>query len=1165
MKRPFFLLLTFFVAWNPSKGQELPRPTRQGMQAVVKLVDSCVSAGALKYADVPPGTKGYLVVANPSKLREVIAAGRDQFSPQLRDALIGVWPALRPEEVAAHLSLMREASRAVGDERLSAFAALFEAASAQSEQRSDIAEREFHEAIRTFARIKDHLWEARATHQQGTFYERLGLYDKAAVCFKRSLEFYRSTFGDEHPMVPACLQALGSVYSSQGHYASALEALNKAIALRERQDGRTAKGLDNALTSLAHVYVLMGQPTKGLEPLQRALAIREERLGPDDPEVGKALDNRGELLASVGRYKEALADFTRARSIFEKALDENHPDRAINVAFIGSVHAAMEQYDEALDCYRRALAAIERNYGPDHPLVAAYLSDMADVYLATGDYGRALAALERALKVRRARFGEKHRSVAITLSKIGFASARLGRLQAALMNYEKALAILRESYGENHPEVAANLNNVASIRSRLGDATGAIESYRRVLAIYERVFPEKHPDMATVLDNVGAEELNLGRLDDAYNDSRRAMEIYREFYGERNSKVALSHYNIAQVLASRGDQKQALQSLDAALASLQVDSRAPALPFNKQDVDSLKPLPLTLIVLRGRAETLERTFGKDPPVELLRDCARTYELAIAVLEKVRRQRIESDLAKVSLGEDAAELFPRLIGCLLRLSQREKTSADLLRAFVVAEQGNARVFLESLGRSRARAIAGVPAALVSAESDFLDRLARLDREIGVEEGKPLAERDPRQVGQLLERRKALESALDRLVERMEREYPQYAALKYPRPCTIDEARDCLSNREIALSLIPGENESYLLTLEKTGDRVAAGVAIHALPPASEIVELLTVTLQKKTLDDADAARERGAELYRVLLSAIATAIRGKDLVVVPGGSFGSLPFELLREPSPGPDGGRFLVEGHHIRYAPSLTALHMIRLWEKSRDPPKRSFWAMGDPVYLVDDRRSADAGEGERSAAGRDHQDDKNADRFRRLPATGDEVLRLGSLMNARPGDVLTGEAANAAMVKRISAEGRLAEYRYIHFATHGVLGVRAGEQPSLVLSQIGNPHGEDGFLTRDEVTRLKLNADLVVLSACESGQGKVLNAEGISSLARAFLYAGSRGVVCSLWQVADQQTSDLMADFYAGLKRGDPPAVALRDAQLKMIAAGEPPRYWAPFILIGE
>ena len=192
-------------------------------------------------------------------------------------------------------------------------------------------------------------------------------------------------------------------------------------------------------------------------------------------------------------------------------------------------------------------------------------------------------------------------------------------------------------------------------------------------------------------------------------------------------------------------------------------------------------------------------------------------------------------------------------------------------------------------------------------------------------------------------------------------------------------------------------------------------------------------------------------------------------------------------------------------------------------------------------------------------------DDLKRLLHSGKEVAEIAKLLGARPEYVLTGENASEANVKAAGAEQALmSKARYIHFATHGILGVDKGKQPALVLNLVGNDV-EDGFLHLDEITNLKLNADLVVLSACRTGQGRMHRGEGVTGLARAFLYAGSKGVVCSLWSVDDQETANLMVDFYRHLKEGRSAPEALREAQLAMIRAGKAPLYWAPFIVIGE
>jgi CHAT domain-containing protein len=247
----------------------------------------------------------------------------------------------------------------------------------------------------------------------------------------------------------------------------------------------------------------------------------------------------------------------------------------------------------------------------------------------------------------------------------------------------------------------------------------------------------------------------------------------------------------------------------------------------------------------------------------------------------------------------------------------------------------------------------------------------------------------------------------------------------------------------------------------------------------------------------------------------------------------------------------------------------VRQWDKERPAPEFAVWAMGDPIYDKTDPRAE--AKKDVAPAGRQPLKDylaregaKGDVKLPRLVSSGLEVRGLVDLFGVKQAEALTDWQASEAAVKAASRQGRLAKARYVHFATHGILGLDEGCQPSLVLNLVGNEE-EDGFLQLDEVTNLKLNADLVVLSACRSGQGRLYNGEGVRGLARAFLYAGSKGVLCSLWSVDDRATADFMVDVYGHLKGGSTAPDALREAQLKMIRAGKAPLYWAPFIVIGE
>jgi CHAT domain-containing protein len=542
------------------------------------------------------------------------------------------------------------------------------------------------------------------------------------------------------------------------------------------------------------------------------------------------------------------------------------------------------------------------------------------------------------------------------------------------------------------------------------------------------------------------------------------------------------------------------------------------------------------------------------------------------------------------------LIPRRIGLCQRLFEQDGKVADLETALTTAEQGSARVFLEQLGRARALTAGRVSPAFRQQEAALRRELRALDARIAKAQGKPSEKRDPERVGQLLDGQKQTEARLGALVRRMEMEYPQYAALKYPRPCSLAEARAVLAPSEVALLFVPGPRESYVVLVEAqpARDDKAQGLAIYSLPGRDEIADGASCLIDRDTFQHPGKARAVAVQAYALLLGPLKDRIRGKDLVIVPGGSLGYVPFEVLVEDD------HYLIEKHRIRYAPSLTALHLVGLWEKTRTGSAQPLWALGDPIYDAADVRlgvpaavATALGGGcilpvltgselstpsAMASAGRDslrevrRRKGSGGGVFRRLRHSGEEVRTIAQLLHAPSGAILTDGQALEARVKAASASGQLARARYVHFATHGILGLDTGQLPALVLSLVGNDGQldteggvNDGFLRVDEVTRLRLNADLVVLSACETGKGRLYAGEGVTGLARAFLYAGSRGVVCSLWAVDDRETAAFMARLYGGLKDGQEAADSLRAAKLAMIRAGKPPVYWAPFILIGQ
>jgi CHAT domain-containing protein len=339
--------------------------------------------------------------------------------------------------------------------------------------------------------------------------------------------------------------------------------------------------------------------------------------------------------------------------------------------------------------------------------------------------------------------------------------------------------------------------------------------------------------------------------------------------------------------------------------------------------------------------------------------------------------------------------------------------------------------------------------------------------------------------------------------------------------------------------------------------------------------------------------QAAELSRMLLGPVASQLGRKRLAIVADGALQYIPFAALPAPSPGNDGGRnsgaeqqpLFVE-HEIVSLPSASTLATLRRETAGREPAAKSLAVLADPVFTEDDARvSRDVGNAGAKEKTRSADSDETNVVFQQMSRSGRETGVIGAegafgrlLSTRREAAAISALIPERERMQALDFEAsrttalrlELGEYRIVHFATHGMLNNIHPELSGIVLSLVdkeGKP--QDGFLRLQDIYNLKLSAELVVLSACQTGLGKEIKGEGLVGLTRGFMYAGAPRVVASLWKVDDRATSELMKRFYQGMLGPEAlrPAGALRQAQLSMWKQKQwrEPYYWAAFVLQGE
>ena len=773
-----------------------------------------------------------------------------------------------------------------------------------------------------------------------------------------------------------------------------------------------------------------------------------------------------------------------------------------------------------MDFHEKALA-INREIG-DRKGKGATLSNIGNVYSNLGQYRKALDFYEKALAINRElgnRNGEGR-----DLGNIGNVYWYFGQYCKALGFYEKTLAINRE-IGNRNGE-SRDLCNIGNVYSDLGQYRNALSFYEKALAINREIgVPTRITE-----GNIGDIYLETGRMD-------KAKEIYERLgHSIRLGRLCLVNKEYARSIEYfHKSLKHALKNRDANL--LFADYTGLGLSYEGvKDYEKAREFYLSAVEL----------------MEEMRDSLTPSQRACFFAAKTWFSRLEP--------------YEGLIRVLNQLKQ-----TDL--SFHYAEYTRARLLAESIAGAHEGVTMGLPPRLATEEEDIANQIAALYKQ------KQKAYSQNRQetyknIEKLLKEKKGKQ---DKIISRIRKDYPEYASIKYPQPLKASE--------------IPLRENEYLVEYEVTDTAVFAWL-VHE----GRIIKSDTIPINRKNLSELvrkyrayfQVSRKSdltgfdpktGHRLYTLLMKDILGFVpKESHIVIVPDEILGVLPFEALvsqmpkryqmaeGEKGPFPLGIRYVGDERNISYYQSATALAMIRNLRQNTRAAKPML-VVADPVFDVSDAR----------LRGKTHLakvtkyqmnlmravEDEGGFSFPRLEQTSVLARNLDKNFNNRV-DVLEGLNASYAKLKKYNIEN----YKYLVFATHGILdnqvpGIR---EPALVLTQVGNPEDEDGFLTMSEVMDLRLNAACSALTACETGLGKNVSGEGVMGMGRAFQYAGAKSVLVSLWSVAEESTTKLTERFFYYLKIGKKSQEALKLARTDIRREGyEHPFYWAPFILIGE
>lgn len=779
---------------------------------------------------------------------------------------------------------------------------------------------------------------------------------------------------------------------------------------------------------------------------------------------------------------------------------------------------------------------------------------------------QALQKLDEALKLYRS--DNNLDKAAHTLRLMGNIHTNLGQFQAALDAYTQALPLSRQAGAK--AEEAAVLNSLGQLYTDLADLQTALNYHQQVLPLLYQL--NDKGGAATTFNNIGNIQANNNDWKVALDAYTQALIISRPAGDLAAEATALS--NIGSTYIASQDWGTALNAYNQSLLitrHLQDKTKETGILNQLGKINAALGQPAVAQEQYTQALALARQLGyKTEEANILYNqailnrqqnnltAAKTgIETAIQITEALRSQIASQELRQSYFARNQ-EYYQFYIDLLMQLHQKDPGKGYDALALHISERARARSLLEQLTEASLNLKADLDPVLLTEEKHLTKalnaaeqkRLNLLNHPGGYKNTNLEAVKT--EINSILQQLQTLEA-------RIRRANPAYANLKYPDPLTLKGIQDkILDDKTLLLQYALGKERSYLFLVSKTD------LKTYTLPPKAEI-EAAVERYRTLLLSPNFTELGQGQVLSQLLLGPVADRLKGQRLVIVGDGKLQLLPFAAL----PWGTGKNIapLMATNEIITLPSATSLAVQREQWQKRPPASKTLAVMADPVFKANDPR---LGHNTRQAKAGDLSQYENLIRngcsdFDRLPNTAAEAEQILALVPDAQRFSATGFEANYAT----ATHPNLSQYQIVHLATHGCI------QDNPLLSNLAlsffQPDGQKAatsLLKLQDIYNLKLNADLVVLSACQTGTGKEIQGEGVVGLTRGFMYAGARRVVVSLWSVNDRATSILMSDYYRQmLQQGLSPTAALQKTQLAMWQSGNyaAPYYWAAFTIQGD
>lgn len=1011
-------------------------------------------------------------------------------------------------------------------------------------------------AIAFFEKFRDTTSLIRSLNLQGESIANLNQCDKALVILNRSLDLARTSLPPDHPELAQAYYFLSRALGGCARkFDEAIPLMQKSISINRKNYGEGPE-VAFGYTFLGYMLYSKGRFDSAFVYLDKALKIREKHLPRDDVETSYTLYHLGRLHENKSEPNLALPYHLRAYKIQKAKLVSTHASLSNSIHQIGSVYQQLGNFDRALEYYKEALEMRKKSLGEDHANVAGSYFTIGNLCGSMYNYHEAIHYIKQGNTIIEKKYGDKSDILPTYEAYLGRMYGQLGDHKTALDYFEKARTMAEKNLGADHPYLGIVYNIIGDYYADAKGSPADTEFFKKAVAIFKRAYGANSTREADVLAKIGttcARNKNFNAAIAYYKD---AMKIYKSKMGEQNPRSASMYHAIGDAASGEGQYQQALYAYQKAFMALSEnfnDSTGSGNP----EIGKLGNKPLALRIANSKAQVLYYLSKKENRVEKLKDALHTYEFAVALIDEISSG-YNLENARAELEKESRKVYSGAISTAHLLFTLTNDKSFINDAFVMSEKSKSAMLLENVRDDQAKMLAGVPDSLIASERDMKIELAYYRNKLHeAQKGKSPVKTEDIETSIFVTQQR-----YEQVKRKLEAQYPAYFNFKYNRSeASVGRLQQSLPDESTAVvEFFVGDSAIYKITIKKHFAHISK---IKNDSRFSRLIKNYEKSLTDAAFilgsrHEADLLYAQSAYALYELLLKYSIEDHEKEitkLIIIPDDFLAQFNFGTLLKHKAGSEvieykNLDYLSKQCQISYTYSAFFLDHLQ----SDKGTAANMFAGFAPSY------------GNSYFSGLDtlmHPMTHLAMRSGNLalPGAEREVITISDFMD---GDSWLDKEATETNFK-----AHAGDYNILHLAMHSLLNNEDPHYSELLFSP-ENDNQNDGFLNIAEIYNLRLNASMVVLSACSSGFGKIQKGEGPISISRAFSYAGCPSVVMTLWKIPDEITGRIMTSFYQELKNGKEKDEALRIAQIKFLSeTGDPlyqhPYFWAGFVVMGD